>query len=95
MGSNYDENYSDEDKFYKEMTNEKNSINSGEENKTEKEMKEIKEIKENKRIMIQGNFSEINKKKYFGFNLFENSEDDMNKIFSIIKSEISEKNNKK
>ena len=94
MGSNYDENYSDEDKFYKEMTNEKNSINSDEENKTEKEMKEIKEIKENKRIMIQGNFSEINKKKYFGFNLFDNSEDDMNKIFSIIKSEISEKNNK-
>ena len=99
MGSNYDENYSDEDKFYKEMINEKNSVNSVDENKTEKEVKEIKDIKENKKIMIQGNFSEINKKKYFGFNFFENSEYgvrmDAQKIYTVIKNEILEINNKK
>ena len=85
----YDENYSDEEKFNKEIiTNEIIGYNSGEENKGEKDS--IKENKDNnKRIMIQGNFSEINKKKYMGFSPILGE-----KILEIIKKEIIENNSK-
>ena len=86
----YDDNYSDEERFYKDMANEKISFGSDEDNRDKDKDNNIKD--NSKRISIQSTFSEINKKKYVGFNIC-NLNDLGQKIFEEIKNEILVKNN--